>query len=358
MQAQTMNAWHASQDQLDAIVEGLSEALIVLAVAQRRVVHLNPSAQRLLNFPNSKAGERSLEWYMEHLPLMDMNGCVLSGEESPFARVLDAEDFTDLDVQFIGVGESRPRVGLVSGVQVQDSILLGVVTLRDVTARHEAEHRFQTAFRLSPTATSIARLDDLVFIDVNESFLDLTGYARADVVGKSARDLHMYIEMEKRELALQQREGTHVAPLERNLLRKDGSRRVIRTRGETIHLKGEACLLDTFEDVTEQRRTEGDLVQALEQVMNDTAWFSRSVVERLTNLRSVASGENLAVQLTRRERQVLGMLAQGLSDQRIALELGLSRPTIRNYVSNIYSKTNVHSRSEAVVWARERGIVS
>ncbi|MEK6392861.1 MAG: LuxR C-terminal-related transcriptional regulator, partial [Burkholderia gladioli] len=41
----------------------------------------------------------------------------------------------------------------------------------------------------------------------------------------------------------------------------------------------------------------------------------------------------------------------------IANRLGLAPNTVRNHVSTIYNKLDVHSRGEAIVWARERGIV-
>ena len=59
--------------------------------------------------------------------------------------------------------------------------------------------------------------------------------------------------------------------------------------------------------------------------------------------------------LTSREREVLGLICEGLSDTRIAERLGLKRNTVRNHVSTIYGKIDVHSRSGAVVWARQRG---
>ncbi len=63
-------------------------------------------------------------------------------------------------------------------------------------------------------------------------------------------------------------------------------------------------------------------------------------------------------QLTARERDVLGLICEGLADKDIAARLKLAPNTVRNHVATVYSKLNVHSRSEAIVWARERGLFS
>jgi DNA-binding NarL/FixJ family response regulator len=55
--------------------------------------------------------------------------------------------------------------------------------------------------------------------------------------------------------------------------------------------------------------------------------------------------------LTRRERQVLDLLAQGIRPPQIATRLGISRHTVRAHISHILPKLNVHSQLEAVVVA-------
>nr|BFD41500.1 hypothetical protein FFPRI1PSEUD_29990 [Pseudomonas sp. FFPRI_1] len=60
--------------------------------------------------------------------------------------------------------------------------------------------------------------------------------------------------------------------------------------------------------------------------------------------------------LSARERQVLGLIYQGLADKEIAAQLKLAPNTVRNHVATLYSKLDVHSRGEAIVWARERGL--
>jgi pimeloyl-ACP methyl ester carboxylesterase len=59
--------------------------------------------------------------------------------------------------------------------------------------------------------------------------------------------------------------------------------------------------------------------------------------------------------LTRRERQVLHLVAQGLDNATIAGRLGISGKTVRNHVSNILDKLEVNGRAEAIVHAREAG---
>jgi len=67
--------------------------------------------------------------------------------------------------------------------------------------------------------------------------------------------------------------------------------------------------------------------------------------------------EDLWNTLTRRERQILQEIARGLDNQAIAETLSLAEQTVRNYASTIYDKLGVASRVEALVWARDRGLV-
>ncbi len=61
-------------------------------------------------------------------------------------------------------------------------------------------------------------------------------------------------------------------------------------------------------------------------------------------------------QLSRRERDVLELLARGRRNATIATELYLSERTVRNYVSNIFTKLQVDDRAQAIVAARDVGI--
>lgn len=97
-----------------------------------------------------------------------------------------------------------------------------------------------------------------------------------------------------------------------------------------------------------------NLLQAVRAIRQGAAWFSQSVAHKLMGLHET---EDPLPNLTTREKQILVQIALGQDNQTIAQELSLAEQTVRNYASSIYEKIGVNSRVEAVVWARDRGIV-
>jgi DNA-binding NarL/FixJ family response regulator len=61
-------------------------------------------------------------------------------------------------------------------------------------------------------------------------------------------------------------------------------------------------------------------------------------------------------ELTAREREILDLIAQGLSNAQIADHLVVSLKTVRNHVSNIFSKLQVADRAQAMDMARRKGL--
>jgi pimeloyl-ACP methyl ester carboxylesterase/DNA-binding CsgD family transcriptional regulator len=61
--------------------------------------------------------------------------------------------------------------------------------------------------------------------------------------------------------------------------------------------------------------------------------------------------------LSRREREALALLVEGLSNANIAERLGISEKTVRNHLSNLFDKLGVWSRAQAIVFARDHGFI-
>jgi NarL family two-component system response regulator LiaR len=62
--------------------------------------------------------------------------------------------------------------------------------------------------------------------------------------------------------------------------------------------------------------------------------------------------------LTRRETEVLRLLARGRSNKEIAVDLSIAEKTVKTHVSNILSKLGVSSRTQAALYAIRIGLVS
>ena len=89
----------------------------------------------------------------------------------------------------------------------------------------------------------------------------------------------------------------------------------------------------------------------------EPAWerFCTTVLDFM-GIEHAGSGEESAfASLTARERGILTLLTEGLSNAAIAGSLGLSEKTVRNHVSNVFDKLGVWTRAQAIVFARDRG---
>jgi PAS domain S-box-containing protein len=222
----------------------------------------------------------------------------------------------------------------------------------------QAQQHFEQVFRIGPFAAVITTMGvEHTFRNVNDSFEHLSGYSREEAVGKTNKQLGMWSSPEEArtvdELLTQQ---GYAREVELTLTTKEGHERTIITSAVVL-ADGEPLVVRMFYDITERKRNEEQLAQAIQEVMTDASWFSRAVVERLVNIRSGKPDMTQLAELTPRERQVLERIASGMNNDDIGRELGISSQTVRNYISIIYDKTGVRSRAEAVVWARERGLV-
>ncbi|MCB0165743.1 MAG: response regulator transcription factor [Anaerolineae bacterium] len=101
-----------------------------------------------------------------------------------------------------------------------------------------------------------------------------------------------------------------------------------------------------------------DITRAILAVGNGEAIFSPAIAQRMMNFFSArpALPSHIFPELTESERNVLRLMAQGTSNEAIAQQLSLSSKTVRNYVSNIFSKLQVADRAQAIVKARDAGL--
>lgn len=92
------------------------------------------------------------------------------------------------------------------------------------------------------------------------------------------------------------------------------------------------------------------IVEAVRGVARgEKGWFSRRAAAQMASW--VHSGRAPGSELTEREREVLALLAEGWTNERIGRELSISERTVRFHLSNAYQKLGFRNRAEAVAWA-------
>ena len=157
------------------------------------------------------------------------------------------------------------------------------VFYRDITGRKAqeealrfSEERFALAFRASPDPLVIGRVKDGTILDINESFLDLFGYKREEVIGQSSVSLGMFAHPKGREqaVALLRQEGK-LRHFETHIRNRAGEERVVLLSSELLELQGESVFLTIMHDVTEQqqaqaalRESEGRVRRKLESILS------------------------------------------------------------------------------------------
>jgi DNA-binding NarL/FixJ family response regulator len=101
-----------------------------------------------------------------------------------------------------------------------------------------------------------------------------------------------------------------------------------------------------------------ELIAAMHAIHQGLIVAPQRQLEPLWIESSVAETEELIEQLTPRETEILELLAQGLANKQIALELEISEHTVKFHVSSIYAKLGATNRMEAVRMGLQLGLIT
>jgi DNA-binding NarL/FixJ family response regulator len=102
-----------------------------------------------------------------------------------------------------------------------------------------------------------------------------------------------------------------------------------------------------------------EILMVARAVAGGEAHFGPEIARRLVDFFSTpkhSSPEEAFPELTARERDILGLIAQGQTNAKIAAQLFVSPHTVRNHITHIFAKLQVADRAQAIIRAREAGL--
>jgi PAS domain S-box-containing protein len=123
--------------------------------------------------------------------------------------------------------------------------------------RRKSEQKFSKSFRQSPLAISIVGTNKDCYLEVNETFEELTGWRRDEVVGRNHSEIQLWVDPENRSAFLKELLAHgNARDLEIRIRRKDGQIRTTLGSAELIEIDGENCCLSVWTDITERKQAE------------------------------------------------------------------------------------------------------
>ncbi|MDB5714477.1 MAG: helix-turn-helix transcriptional regulator [Sphingomonadales bacterium] len=346
-----------AEDRFEAMFQANPAPALILRIADQRFVLVN---QGFLDLSGHRRGDIIGKTLFDFDFLVEV-------ERKDFVkqRVLAGEVVPQLEAELpLADGDQKLVVLAGQPIEVANEACL-LFTFADLEPRRRAERalaaseaHFATVFEMAPVAMVVTGGDDNRIVEVNDAFRNLTDYSTHAVVGRVADDLQLWNDAQQRRgLEAEIRDHGGFRNHDVKLLPKDGMPVDCLVSAERISMKGGPCVLWLYQDISARRRSELELVEAIEAVMKDASWLSRSIMDKLATLRNPRSATALpTIDLSKREREVLEMICEDMDDAAIAKRLDLSPNTVRNHVARLYAKIGVNRRSAAVVWGRERGV--
>jgi PAS domain S-box-containing protein len=124
-------------------------------------------------------------------------------------------------------------------------------------ALQHSENRFAATFHGSPVATSISRSEAAYLVEVNDAFVELFGYQRKELIGRTPFDVGLWVHPEERRKVLMATAAYgRVHNLEMQGRTKSGARIDLLVSSQVINLGDELHIANIFYDVTKQRKLE------------------------------------------------------------------------------------------------------
>jgi two-component system NarL family sensor kinase len=193
----------------------------------------------------------------------------------------------------------------------------------------ESEGRFAKVFSANPQPMSLTTFAEGRYIDVNQSFLNMSGYTRDEVVGRTSTDLLIFESAEQREALLVKplRTTGAVRNLEMKFRNKGGSFRILLSSAELVEIAGKNCILVASSDITERKESEERLAELTGRLLRTQDEERRNIARELHDVTAQSIG---MIMLNLGQLQSAPLAADKQTKERLNESLSLGEQALKD----------------------------
>ena len=290
---QTAEAAHATADRAKRLAEAItSNATLGLVVmdARQRCTFMNPAAEAIFGWtlPEVQALDRPLHEIVHHTR---PDGSPYPLADCPIDRALPKGTQEQGEDALVRKDGSFYPVAFTASPLFENGIAVGtVIEVEDITERKQtqdrlraSERKFSAVFEHAAFAICLVKMPDAVIADVNPAWVELFGYTRDEVIGRTSLELGMDEDLEARRRVREEfQDRGFVRNMETKFRTKAGELLTVSNSLDSVELNGVQYVLGTYQDVTEHREAERALRESERQFrelvdnLPELAWSARS----------------------------------------------------------------------------------
>ncbi|QNP29051.1 PAS domain S-box protein [Cylindrospermopsis curvispora] len=257
----------------------------------------------------------------------------------------------DLDLKLKSILNRRDEVGQLGEYFQAMAGELALSFTRIQNALQESEDKFTKIFRSSPDPIVITDRVQNIFLDVNPSFLHLTGYSEMEVINHPVEGLCLPCDSEKVSLVRQKLENQgYIHNLEFDWVTKSGKVKTSLVSSERILISGRDCVISVCKDITDRKKAEENLRQSEERF--------RTAFENAGSGMALVSLNGYFIRVNRALCQMLGYDSQDLLTKKLTdiitgedlpKDFDLAHQFLSGQISYQVEKSCLH-KSGKIIW--------
>ncbi|MGM0611618.1 MAG: PAS domain S-box protein [Thermodesulfobacteriota bacterium] len=256
-----------SEEYLATTLDSIGDAVITADV-NGQVARMNPIAEALTGWASEQAKGRALSEVFKIF-----NQHTRKKVECPVHKVFREGAVVGLANDTLLISRDGQEYNIDdSAAPIRDSagqIIGAVMIFRNITEKYRAEaelrqseERFRLAFQTSPDAINLNRLEDGLYIDINQGFSQIMGYSPEDVIGRTSLDLSIWKNAEDRRYLVEElKRNGYVQNLDAEFITKDGQIRNGLMSARVLKINNEDVIISLTRDITEKKAAEKKMLR-------------------------------------------------------------------------------------------------